>query len=244
MAATRRREKGPLIVIDGPAGAGKSTVARRIAERIGATLLDTGAIYRSLALLARMRGISWDDAERLGELAASLRIEFRTSAEPGGEQRVLIVAPVDQPLDVTREIRTPDISEGASKVSAHPPVRAALLDIQRAIAAVAIRAGGCVAEGRDMGTVVFPDARHKFFLTASSQARAQRRHRELAAKGDAATPEQVEAEMQRRDQRDSSREAAPLQQAADAVLVDSSTLDVDAVVDRILVLLDRGGRTP
>lgn len=231
------RRTGPLIVIDGPAGAGKSTVARTIAERLGATLLDTGAIYRSLALLARMRGISWDDGERLGELAASLRLEFRAPAEPGGDQQVLIVAPVESPLDVTREIRTPEISEGASKVSAHPPVRAALLDIQRAIAAAAIEAGGCVAEGRDMGTVVFPDARHKFFLTASSQARAQRRHLELAAKGQVTTAEQVAAEMSRRDQRDSSRETAPLQQAPDAVLVDSSALDVDAVVDRILAEL-------
>jgi cytidylate kinase len=233
-----------LIVIDGPAGAGKSTVARTIAERIGAALLDTGAIYRSLALLARSRGISWDDADRLGELAANLRLEFRPSAEPGGPQQVWIMGPVEQPLEVTREIRLPEISEGASKVSAHPPVRSALLGIQRAIAASAIAVGGCVAEGRDMGTVVFPEAPHKFFLTASSQARAKRRHLELAAKGEVATAEQVEAEMQRRDQRDSSREAAPLQRAPDAVLVDSSALDVSEVVEAILVHLDRGGRTP
>lgn len=225
---------GPLIVIDGPAGAGKSTVARTIAARIGATLLDTGAIYRSLALLARLRGIPWDDGERLGALAGTLRLEFRTADEPGGDQRVLIVSPLEQPLDVTREIRTPEISEGASTVSAHPQVRAALLDIQRGIAATAVEAGGCVAEGRDMGTVVFPEAAHKFFLTASSQTRAQRRHLELAAKGEDATAEQVEVEMKRRDQRDSSRKAAPLQQAADAVLVDSSALDIDAVVETIL----------
>lgn len=225
---------GPLIVIDGPAGAGKSTVARAIAERIGATLLDTGAIYRSLAWLARERGIGWDDAEPLGELAASLRIEFRVPAQPGEPQRVLIIAPVEQPLEVTREIRTPEISEGASKVSAHPPVRVALLEIQRAIAAAAVGAGGCVAEGRDMGTVVFPQAPHKFFLTASSQARARRRHLELSTKGETASAEQVEAEMQRRDQRDSSRETAPLQQAEDAVLVDSSALAVDEVVELVL----------
>lgn len=236
---------GRLIVIDGPAGAGKSTVARAIADRLGATLLDTGAIYRSLALLARMRGIAWDDAERLGDLAQQLRLEFRTPSEPGGPQQVWIISPVEQPIEVTREIREPEISEGASKVSAHPPVRAALLGIQRAIAAAAMQAGGCVAEGRDMGTVVFPHAKHKFFLTASSRARAQRRHLELAAKGELATAEQVEAELQRRDQRDSSRETAPLQQAADAVLVDSSALDVGEVVDTILRhLLDPGGRTP
>jgi cytidylate kinase len=229
--------RGLLIVIDGPAGAGKSTVARQIAERIGATLLDTGAIYRSLALLARQRGIAWDDAQQLGELAQQLRLEFRTPSEPGGPQQVWIVSPIEQPLEVTHEIRLPEISEGASKVSAHPPVRAALLDIQRAIAAAAVEAGGCVAEGRDMGTVVFPEAKHKFFLTASSQTRAQRRHLELAAKGEASTAEQVEVEMQRRDQRDSSRETAPLQRAPDAVLVDSSALDVTEVVDCILAQL-------
>jgi cytidylate kinase len=233
---------GPLIVIDGPAGAGKSTVARMIAARIGAALLDTGAIYRSLAMLARTRGIGWDDGERLGELAAELRIEFRPappSPNPtnGVEQEVWIVSPVVHPIEVTREIRTPAISEGASKVSAHPSVRAALLDIQRGIAAAAIEAGGCVAEGRDMGTVVFPEAVHKFFLTASSQTRAERRHLELAAKGEASTAAQVHVEMQRRDQRDSSREVAPLQQAPDAVLVDSSALDVDAVVETILASL-------
>ena len=246
MCPTRRPSgPGPLIVIVGPAGAGKSTVARANAERLGATLLETGAIYRSLALLARLRGSSWDDAEALGELAQQLRLEFRPPSEPGAAQQVWIVSPIDSPLEVTHEIRTPEISEGASKVSAHPPVRAALLDIQRAIAAAAVEAGGCVAEGRDMGTVVFPEARHKFFLTASSHTRAQRRHLELAAKGEAATAEQVEQDMQRRDQRDSSRETAPLQRAPDAVLVDSSALDVGEVVDQILErLLDRGGRTP
>jgi len=224
-----------LIVIDGPAGAGKSTVARTVAGRIGAALLDTGAIYRSLAWLASQRGVDWEDAERLAALAQDLRIEFEPSIGDAG-QRVLIVAPIegDEPLEITHEIRAPAISEGASKVSAHPPVRAAFLDTQRAIAARAVTAGGCVAEGRDMGTVVFPDARHKFFLTASSRTRAQRRHLELSAKGESTTPEQVEAEMQERDQRDSSRETSPLQQAPDAVLVDSSALDVEQVVDLIL----------
>jgi CMP/dCMP kinase len=225
---------GPLIVIDGPAGAGKSTVARAIAERLGAALLDTGAIYRSLALLADHLGVEWDDADGLAGLAAQLRLEFVPSVEPGGIQRVVIIEPLDEPLDVTAQIRTPHISEGASKVSAYPRVRAAFIEIQRAIAAKAEGAGGCVAEGRDMGTVVFPDAPHKFFLTASSRARAQRRHLELAAKGELTSLEEVEAEMQLRDQRDSSREVAPLQQAADAVLVDSSALDVDEVVDLIL----------
>lgn len=233
---------GPLIVIDGPAGAGKSTVARRIAEHFGAQLLDTGAIYRSLALVARREGVDWDDEAGLASLAAQLRIGFR----PGKPQRVLVLAPVagsggagGEPLDVTEEIRTPDMSEGASRVSKHAAVRAALLGIQRAIAARAVEEGeGCVAEGRDMGTVVFPDARHKFFLTASQAARVARRHRELLARGHSeASAERVEAEMKRRDQRDSSRETAPLQRADDAVLVDSSELDIGEVVAQILAAI-------
>jgi cytidylate kinase len=231
-------EMPELIVIDGPAGAGKSTVARCVAERLGAALLDTGAIYRSLALVARARAIDWDDEAALALLAASLRIDFRPAAAPGRPQEVVILAPLEpgeQPRVVTLDIRTSDISEGASRVSRHPAVRAALLDIQRAIAATSLAAGrGCVAEGRDMGTVVFPDARHKFFLTASQAARVDRRHRELLEKGEKSTAAQVEAQMVTRDERDSSREAAPLMQAKDAVLIDSSEIDVESVVARIL----------
>jgi cytidylate kinase len=241
-----------LIVIDGPAGAGKSTVARLVAERLGAALLDTGAIYRSLALVARARAIDWDDEAALAPLAAGLRIDFRPARAPGaspggvagGEaqkpaaQMVVILGPLqpgEQPYEVTTDIRTSDISEGASRVSRHPAVRAALLDIQRAIAATSLEAGrSCVAEGRDMGTIVFPDAPHKFFLTASRAARADRRHRELLEKGEASTPAQVEAQMATRDERDSSREAAPLVQADDAVLIDSSEIDVEGVVGQIL----------
>ncbi|PRQ04387.1 Cytidylate kinase [Enhygromyxa salina] len=232
---------GPLIVIDGPAGAGKSTVARTVAEAIGAALLDTGAIYRGLAYLARERGVDWDDEPGLAAIAATLRIEFQPAAEPGAPQRVLISSdePGAETLDVTSSIRTPDISDGASRVSRHQAVRAALLDIQRAIAATSVESGhGCVAEGRDMGTVVFPDARHKFFLTASAAARAGRRHKELVARGQAPSRTQVEVEMARRDQRDSSRATAPLQQAKDAALIDSSELDVAAVVSRILAAVD------
>jgi cytidylate kinase len=233
-----------LIVIDGPAGAGKSTVARRVAERLGAALLDTGAIYRSLALVAGARAVDWDDEAGLAPLAARLRIDFRPAATPGDAQEVVILAPLSpgqQPLVVTTDIRTSDISEGASRVSRHAGVRAALLDIQRAIAATSLAAGrGCVAEGRDMGTVVFPHARHKFFLTASRAARADRRHRELLEKGEASTPAQVEAQMATRDERDSSREAAPLVRAEDAVLIDSSEIDVEAVVAQILAAVGTG----
>jgi cytidylate kinase len=230
-----------LIVIDGPAGAGKSTVARRVAERLGAALLDTGAIYRSLALVARARAVDWDDEAGLAPLAGQLRIDFRPAVVPGNPQEVVILAPLqpgEQPLVVTTAIRTSDISEGASRVSRHSAVRAALLDIQRAIAATSLAAGrGCVAEGRDMGSVVFPDARYKFFLTASRAARADRRHRELLEKGEASTPAQVEAQMATRDERDSSREAAPLVRADDAVLIDSSEIDIEAVVAQILAVV-------
>jgi cytidylate kinase len=162
---------------------------------------------------------------------------------------VLILSPVEPPelapVDVTGLIRSPEMSEGASRVSKHAAVRAALLDIQRAIAARAVAAGrGCVAEGRDMGTVVFPEATHKFFLTATRAARANRRHKELIATGEAASRTQVETEMAQRDQRDSSRETAPLQQAEDATLIDSSELDIDAVVGRIVAAIQASAQTP
>ncbi len=215
---------GLLIVIDGPAGAGKSTVAQQLADRLGVALLDTGAIYRSLAWLARARGVDWDDEVGLAGVAETLKIRF----EPGA--RVVVDG-----HDVTESIRTPAISEGASKVSRHRAVRAALLGLQRGIAADAVARGGCVAEGRDMGTVVFPDAPHKFFLTAEARTRADRRHLELLAKGiSAPSRDQVEAEIGVRDQRDSSREAAPLARADDAELIDSSELDIAAVVARML----------
>jgi cytidylate kinase len=228
---------GPLIVIDGPAGAGKSTVAHRLADALGLALLDTGAIYRSLAWLARERGVDWDAEIGVAELAATLEIRFVPvpieRREGGPNQRVFVGE-----HDVTEVIRTPAISEGASKVSRHPAVRAALLGLQRGIGADAVARGGCVAEGRDMGTVVFPDAPFKFFLTAEAGTRAQRRHRELLAKGGVApSQDQVAAEMSVRDQRDSSRETAPLARADDAVLIDSSELDVDAVVARMLAQL-------
>jgi cytidylate kinase len=207
-----------VVAIDGPAGAGKSTVTKRLARELGYALLDTGALYRSVALVARQRGVSWDDADGLAEIARDLAVEFELDGEVN---RVRIGGD-----DVTAAIRTAEISSGASQVSALPPVREALLDLQRRLGA----RGGVIAEGRDVGTVVFPNAAAKFFLTASDEIRARRRCDELAAAGQPAAYDDVLAEIRIRDQRDSNRAVAPLKQADDAVLVDSSDRTVDEVV--------------
>jgi cytidylate kinase len=247
----------PLIVIDGPAGAGKTTVARRLARHLGLPLLDTGAIYRSLALVARRRGVAWDDEPGLVALASELPIRFGSLPGPheaDAAQRVWLGED-----DVTEAIRTPEISDGASKVSVLPGVRTALLGLQRAIGA-----RGCVAEGRDMGTVVFPHAPHKFFVTADLAARAARRQADLegaAASQLSSQPSSkpsttpstnlstnlspatnlstVKAELVSRDARDSSRAAAPLARAEDAVLVDTTALGPDEVLALMLRALGR-----
>ena len=218
-----------IVVIDGPAGAGKTTVARQLARQLQLPLLDTGAIYRTLALVARRRSVSWDDEAGLTRLCGRFPIAFGAlDAAAGPDARQTVTFDGEE---VTTEIRTPEISEGASQVSAHRNVRAALLPIQRALGA-----RGCVAEGRDMGTVVFPDAEHKFFLTADLSTRARRRQAELAARGSGVAPEltDVERDMRVRDTRDSSRETAPLAQAPDAVAVDTSSMDAQGVVQHIL----------
>jgi len=213
------RSQAPFVVaIDGPAGAGKSTVARALARCLGYQFLDTGAIYRSVAWQAQTQGVSWADGPAVAAVAIGLPLRFETVE---GQNRVYVGN-----TDLTSHIRAPEISEGASQVSAHPEVRAALLDLQRSIGS----AGRIVAEGRDTGTVVFPDANAKFFLTASPEERAFRRVRDLAANGRPADPAQVAAEMAVRDERDSTRAAAPLRRADDAILIDSSTLSVDEVV--------------
>jgi len=207
-----------VVAIDGPAGAGKSTVSRRLARALGYRLLDTGAIYRAVALRAREEGVSWDDAPALARVAAGLDIDFRFD---GDVNRVLVGG-----ADVSAAIRTPEISQGASQVSAHPEVRAALLDLQRRLGAQ----GGVVAEGRDVGTVVFPGAGAKFFLTASPEERARRRHDELRAAGKPVRLDETLAEVVERDRRDTERAAAPLRQADDAVPVDSGGRSIDEVV--------------
>lgn len=219
-----------VAAIDGPAGAGKSTVARGLAARLGYTFLDTGALYRSVALIARRKQIDWNDAARLGELARALDVVF---ASGGESPRVLADG-----RDVTDEIRGTEISEGASRVSALPEVRAGLLEIQRRVASKA----SVVAEGRDIGTVVFPAAQAKFFLVANPETRARRRTLELRAAGRPAIFEQVLAEMLARDARDSGRAVAPLRRAGDAIEIDSSGLTPEEVMERMMaVVRARGG---
>ena len=223
-----------VIAIDGPAGAGKSTVARQLAERLGYVLIDTGALYRAVALAAKERGLSWDDGPALGQLASQLDLSFGRVTEG---RPPLIMDGVDRSTD----IRTPDISQGASKVSAHPPVREALLGVQRRMG----EAGGVVLEGRDIGTVVFPNAPVKVFLTASTAARAQRRYDELISRGvEDADLTAVRQEMEERDTRDSSRAVAPLKPADDAVVVDSTELDLEGVVARLVEIVREAGFSP
>lgn len=228
-----------LVVIDGPAGAGKTTIARALARQLGLPLLDTGAIYRSLALMARRRGVAWDDESGLVALAAELRIRFGGLAPVGAPDTPQRVWVDDD--DVTEAIRTAPIAEGASRVSALPGVRRALLDLQRALGAT-----GCVAEGRDMGTVVFPEAPHKFFVTADLSERAARRRADLGATAPEQSPSlsAVEADLRSRDARDSGRSAAPLSRAEDAVLIDTTQLDPSEVIALILRRIGRPLESP
>lgn len=214
-----------VIAIDGPVGAGKSTVARALAQRLGYRYVDTGAMYRAVAHLAAGRGIDWQDRAGLAALARTIEIEFVPS--PAG-QRLLVGG-----ADVSEAIRSPRISEGASIVSAHPEVREALVALQRRMA----EGGGVVMEGRDIGTVVFPDAEVKIFLDATLDERARRRHRELAARGEGVTYDAVREAMRERDLRDSTRAHSPLRAAPDATAIDSTRLTVEQVVDAIIARL-------
>ena len=215
----------PVIAIDGPSGSGKGTVSRRVAARLGWRLLDSGALYRLLALAGARAGLAPDDPAGHARLAGAMDIRFEVD-ENGGE-RVLLDGDV-----VTQEIRSETAGNAASRVAAWPAVRSALFETQRRF----MQPPGLVADGRDMGSVVFPDARLKIFLTASADERARRRHKQLKEKGLDVNLAALSAEIAERDRRDATREVAPLVACRDAVVIDSTSLDIDAVVDRVLAL--------
>jgi len=216
----------PIVAIDGPAGAGKSTVARRLADALGYVLVDTGAMYRAVALAAKRAGIAWDDASSVGGLARSIVARRGLSFDRDAEKGVRVWLDGE---DVSDAIRAPDMGMGASTVSGHKDVRDALFDLQRQ----AGQGGGVVLEGRDIGTVVFPDAEVKFFLTARADVRARRRFDELTAKGAAVTLDETLADVRRRDEQDTTRAVAPLRQADDATLIDNSDISIDETVARM-----------
>jgi len=215
----------PVIAIDGPSGSGKGTVCRILAERLGWHLLDSGALYRLTALAGAARGL--EPADEPGHAAVAAGLDARFEVNEAGGERVLLDG-----RDVTRELRAEVTGNMASVVAVMPAVRAALLERQRAYAV----APGLVADGRDMGTVVFPSAGLKVFLTASAGERARRRYNQLKEKGLAANLAGLSQEILERDRRDSARSVAPLRPAADAVVIDSTGITVDDVVSRILVL--------
>lgn len=208
----------PVIAIDGPSASGKGSVAERVAEQLGFHYLDSGAIYRIVAFVAHKQNIAWSDAAALGTLSQHLQISFKQG---------------DIYLDgdkITEAVRSEDISRGASEVAVHPPVRQALLTLQQSFC----QPPGLVADGRDMASVVFPNAQLKIFLTASVETRAQRRYEQLLNRGQNADYLKILSDLEQRDARDSQRSAAPLQQMSDALLLDTSHQTIQQAVDFIL----------
>jgi cytidylate kinase len=216
----------PVITIDGPGGSGKGTIAMHLADSLGWHLLDSGALYRLVAVAALDRGVSPDDEAGLAQVASSLDARFDVAADG-----------VEVQLDgvcISARLRAPETAEMASRVAAHPAVRTALADRQRAFR----QAPGLVADGRDMGTVIFPDAGLKIFLTASAEARAERRYKQLKEKGESVNLSRLFQEIKKRDERDRSRAVAPLKPAADAHVIDSTEMSIKEVLNAIHRLLD------
>ncbi|MEK7851549.1 MAG: (d)CMP kinase [Deltaproteobacteria bacterium] len=211
-----------IVAIDGPSGSGKSTVAKRLAGKLGYMYIDTGAMYRAVALQAKRDNIDINDSAALIRLCESVKLEF--VPDNGGLRTIL------NGEDVSEAIRTPEMSMAASDISARKEVRQALLSLQRRMG----ENGGVVLEGRDVGTVIFPNAEAKFFLDASLEERGKRRYKELAAKGMDVTLEQTVDDVRKRDINDSSREIAPLKKADDAVLIDSTNIGVEQVVEKMM----------
>lgn len=218
----RQKNAVPVVTIDGPSGAGKGTVCRLLAQRTGYHLLDSGSLYRLTALSAMRSGIDLSDMDRVAEVAQSLKVRFDAA---DAETAIYLAGD-----DVTAAIRREEVGMSASKVAAYQPVRAALLGRQRAFA----RAPGLVADGRDMGTVVFPDAEVKVFLTASAEERANRRFMQLQESGETPDLPAILADIRARDDRDSQRATAPLVAAPDALMLDSTDMSIEQVLDVIL----------
>jgi cytidylate kinase len=213
---------GLIIAVDGPSGAGKSSASRLLAERLGYRYVDTGALYRAVGLLTLERGVDPDDAAGLAAVCDGLALRF----VPGPEGVCLML----DGRDITADVRRPEVSQMASKVSAQLRVRQQLLTLQRELG----KGGGVVIEGRDIGTVVFPDADVKFYMDASPEVRARRRYGELQQQGDASDLATTQQEMAARDRRDSGRAHAPLRPAPDAIMVDTTNLALAEVVDTLL----------
>ena len=222
--------QGPVITIDGPSGAGKGTVSQLIAEKLGWHILDSGALYRLLALAVSHHGMSSDDVETLKILAEHLDIQFEQSEE--GKVEIILEGEI-----VTQAIRTEEVGNSASKLASIPEVREGLLLRQRAFS----QAPGLVADGRDMGTVVFPSAQIKVFLTASAEERAQRRLQQLQPKGEAVNLDELVKTIKERDERDANRAIAPLVPAAGALVIDSTDLTIEQVVEMIFAETAKAG---
>lgn len=214
------------IAIDGPAGAGKSTIAKRVAEELNFMYVDTGALYRAVALCAIQKNIEPDDSQRVSEMLSEIKVQLAFNYR--FEKVVLLDG-----RDVSSRIRTPEVSMAASKISALPQVRAYLLDLQRDIA----KENNVIMDGRDIGTVVLPDAKVKIFLTASPEVRAERRYKELSEKGANVSFDEVLRDVNERDYNDSHRKTAPLKPAEDSVFVDTTDLDFEQSVEKIISII-------
>ena len=216
-----------VVTIDGPSGSGKGTLSQMLARHLGYHLLDSGALYRLVALASVKRHVDFVQEDLVVPIAQDLDVEFSVE---GNSMRILLDGE-----DVTNAIRQEVISMGASQVAAHPGVRAALLERQRAF----VREPGLIADGRDMGTAIFPDSTTKIFLTASAEARAERRFNQLKAKGEVVDMENLVADIRERDERDSKRAVSPLVPAADATIIDSTDMSIDEVFASMLALINR-----